>query len=270
MVLFLLGLDHSPARNPPSSGLWTHVLSWIPFYLPSSLFSGLLPHPFPSTDSHKCYIQLIPTNAIPHGSGHSTVSWWCSSSPMTFASISIIIHCQETPKSRKSGPYFLSLKPHRQLQPHVSIYISLDLTLQLSKIKLILSLIGLQHPGSGPQHFTSASLQLPHYLPAPNFPALGFMSSTWLYIVIETSKLIRSLLCSKSSEESHLLQHEIYILDRMEKSLLTLLPVGISSFCSCFYLNARDAPKANNSSRALQHLHGLSNTSDSENVSHSC
>ena len=189
---------------------------------------------------------------------------------MTFASISIIIHCQETPKSRTSGPYFLSLKPHRQLQPHVSIYISLDLTLQLSKTKLILSLIGLQHPGSGPQHFTSASLHLPHYLPAPNFPALGSMASTWLYIVIETSKLIRSLLCSKSSEESHLLQHEIYILDRMEKSLLTLLPVGISSFSSCFYLNARDAPKANNSSRALQHLHGLSNTSDSENVSHSC
>ena len=113
---------------------------------------------------------------------------------MTFASISIIIHCQETPKSRKSGPYFLSLKPHRQLQPHVSIYISLDLTLQLSKTKLILSLIGLQHPGSGPQHFTSASLQLPHYLPAPNFPALGSMASTWLYIIIETSKLIRSFL----------------------------------------------------------------------------
>jgi hypothetical protein len=96
------------------------------------------------------------------------------------------------------------------------------------------------------------------------------MSSTWLYIIIETSKLIRSLLCSKSSEESHLLQHEIYILDRMEKSLLTLLPVGISSFGFCFYLNTQDAPKANNSSRALQHPIGLSNTSDSENVSHSC
>lgn len=174
---------------------------------------------------------------------------------MTFASISIIIHCQETLKSQKSGPYFLCLKPHRQLQPHVSIYISLDLTLQLSKTKLILSLTGLEHPGSGPQHFTSASLHLPHYLPAPNFPALGSMSSTWLYIIIETSKLIRSLLCSKSSEESHLLQHEIYILDRMEKSLLTLLPVGISSFGSCFYQNAQDAPKANNSSRALQHPH---------------
>ena len=120
------------------------------------------------------------------------------------------------------------LETPQQLQPHVSIYISLDLTVQLSKTKLILSLIGLEHPGSGPQHFTSAALHLPHCLPAPNFPALGSVSSTWLYIILETSKLVRSLLHSKSSYESHLLPHEIYTLDRMEKGPCLPCLLGLS------------------------------------------
>lgn len=137
------------------------------------------------------------------------------------------------------------LETPQQLQPHVSIYISLDLTLQLSKTKVILSLIGLEHPGSGPQHFTSAALHLPHCVPAPNSPVLGSMSSTWLDIILETSKLVRSLLHSKSSYESHLLPHEIYILDRMEKGLAYPASLDFSSFGSCFEINAQNAPKAN-------------------------
>lgn len=145
------------------------------------------------------------------------------------------------------------LETPQQLQPHVSIYISLDLTVQLSKTKLILSLIGLEHPGSGPQHFTSAALHLPHCLPAPNFPALGSVSSTWLYIILETSKLVRSLLHSKSSYESHLLPHEIYTLDRMEKGPCLPCLLGLSQLRLLLLTNAQDAPKANDLSRALQH-----------------
>ena len=108
-------LDHSPARNPPSSGLWNHVLSWIPFYLASSLFSGLLPHRFPSTDSPKCYSPRF----WPHQSPDDG-----SSSPMTFVSISIIIHCHDAPKFQRAASYFLHLKPHIQLShgclhPHI-------------------------------------------------------------------------------------------------------------------------------------------------------
>ena len=116
------------------------------------------------------------------------------------------------------------LETPQQLQPHVSIYISLDLTVQLSKTKLILSLIGLEHPGSGPQHFTSAALHLPHCLPAPNSPALGSMSSTWLDIIIESSEVVRSLLC-QNPPMSHIFYHmKSTPWTEWKKALLTLPP----------------------------------------------